>query len=126
MDIKAALAGMTRTDYARWIGQPDGWDQWVAGFTLDSNGPAPLMAGRIGTMIVTIADPDGATTLHPHDSVDQAQECFRNIAGAIERHSLMMDPRSSDYAGTEPAQPEQTLALPVSTDEPNARPFGWA
>lgn len=116
MDVKAALTNGTKEQFAHAMAGPEGWDRWVGGLTFTNEGPAPIMAGVVGALGVLL-DPRGAgAALHPHDSAQEALECFEEMAKWVRENAVMINPLSTD-ASQPPA------ALPISTDDPTAVPF---
>ena len=114
MDVKAALISGTKDQFVNAMAGPEGWDRWIGGVAITSEGPMPIMAGVVGTLGVVLMGPVGVN-LHPHDSAEDALACWDRMAEYVQEQALMVDPRS--YASQPPA------ALPVSTDDPTAVPF---
>jgi hypothetical protein len=119
--INAALSGLTREQYAQWSTNPEGWDRWACGLVMGPNGPMVLVLGVTGSAGVRIMN--GAATIHAHDSAEEALVCWESFASDLVDMALMMDPRSHVPGGQ--AVTDAPLALPVSSDEPTARGFGW-
>jgi hypothetical protein len=119
MDIKAALSTFTMDSYREWLASPEGWDRWACGLVLTDQGPMPMAVAVIGTAVVVTQGTAGIN-IHPHADAATALACWGRLAAELTDQALIMSQESA------PAdQPAQTLALPVSTDEPTARPFGW-
>lgn len=124
-NIKDALSQLSRRDSAEWITDPTQWDESIKALCQ----VGPIMIGLIGLTVASVGmDGSSAVEIHSHDNAAEARECYERGAQILREGSIivMEDSAVPDLnADNAPTVDLTTLALPVSTDQPTARTFGW-
>jgi hypothetical protein len=122
-NIKDALSQLSRRDSAEWITDPTQWDESIKALCQ----VGPIMIGLIGLTVVSVGmGGSSAVEIHSHDDAAEARECYGRGAQMVREGAIIvMEDSTAVTADEEPTVSLDRPALPVGSDEPTARTFGW-